>query len=70
MPVYDYVCLDCQKKAEVQATLVEKEKGLQPLCPACGSSKMVQFFGNMTVIKQGSPPAGGCCGPQPGGSCC
>ncbi len=70
MPVYEYVCLDCQKKTEVQASLKEKEMGLKPVCTFCGSKKMIQFFGSMNVINQNSP-AGGCCGPQTDpGSCC
>jgi len=50
MPVYEYICRDCKKVTEFKATLAEKEKGLEQTCPSCGSTNMVQYFGNMIVI--------------------
>ena len=50
MPIYEYICKDCGKIMEARMTLAEKEKGPKPACPACGSKKMSQYFGNMIVI--------------------
>lgn len=71
MPTYEYVCLECAKKTEVQASISEKEKGLNLKCPRCGSKKMVQLFGSF-MLKSSSkgnsnPPI---CGPQAGPGCC
>jgi len=49
MPTYEYVCQDCKKITEVRASYEEKQKGLNPKCENCGSEKMNQYFGNMTV---------------------
>ena len=71
MPTYEYACIKCGAKTDVFATLSEKEAGLKPVCPSCGSKKMVQFFGQINVL--GSPrglsgPSG--CGPMAGPGCC
>ncbi len=49
MPVYEYICQDCKKITEARSSFAEKEKGLSVTCEHCGSKKMVQYFGNMTV---------------------
>lgn len=49
MPVYEYICQDCKKITEVRKSFEEKEKGLDVACDHCGSKKMAQYFGNMTV---------------------
>ncbi len=49
MPAYDYICMDCGAKKEVQASITEKEKGLKITCDKCGSSNMKQFFGDTKV---------------------
>ena len=41
MPVYDYVCKDCQKSFELILTLGEHDKG-DILCPKCGSKNVEQ----------------------------
>ncbi len=50
MPVYEFSCDDCGKKFDIVATLAEKEAGLHPLCPYCGSMKIHQVFGRFTVM--------------------
>ncbi len=72
MPTYEYVCTECGEKIEVQATISEKEKGLNVCCPKCISKKVAQVFGNFTMIgssrdSNNSPMCGnmagpGCCG--------
>ena len=71
MPVYEYVCIGCGEKAEVWATIAEKEKGLKVTCPKCGSSKMAQVFGSFAVVGssggRSGPPI---CGPSAEPGCC
>ena len=41
MPVYDYICKDCNKTFEKSITLTEHEK--EPVsCPRCGSKNIEQ----------------------------
>jgi len=41
MPVYDYVCNDCQNSFELVLTLTEHEQDNIP-CPKCGSKNVEQ----------------------------
>ncbi len=41
MPVYDYICKDCNKTFEKIITLTEHEKETVS-CPSCGSKKVEQ----------------------------
>jgi putative FmdB family regulatory protein len=41
MPVYDYVCLDCNKTFETVLTLTEHDKDTIR-CPHCGSKHVEQ----------------------------
>ena len=41
MPVYDYVCNDCQKAFELVLTLGEHDKG-DIRCPKCGGQNVEQ----------------------------
>lgn len=41
MPVYDYVCLDCNKPFELVLSLNEHDKE-NPKCPKCGSRNVEQ----------------------------
>ena len=68
MPIYIYACRQCGEQKEVRASLDEKTRDLNILCPKCGST-MSQVFGN--VFVPGSRTGGGappCCGQGP--SCC
>lgn len=50
MPVYEYECEACARKFEVVASLAEKEKGLRPVCPKCGSKRARQVFGRVSLL--------------------
>lgn len=66
MPIYEYICSECKTKFEVSATLDEKESGLKPKCPNCGSEKTIRFFGGLNFInssKGGGFMPGSGCGP-------
>ena len=41
MPIYDYVCKDCQKSFELVLTLREHDKS-HITCPKCGSKNIEQ----------------------------
>ena len=41
MPVYDYVCLDCNQTFETALSLNEHDKE-NPKCPHCGSKNVEQ----------------------------
>ncbi|MGC8777196.1 MAG: FmdB family zinc ribbon protein [Candidatus Caldatribacteriaceae bacterium] len=68
MPTYEYRCDQCGYVTEVQASLAEKEKGLDLTCPHCGSKSLTQVFGGFLL---GCSPKGGRSGSHGGGcSCC
>jgi len=70
--IYEFRCEGCGTSTEVRATLTEKEKGLKPVCPNCGSKNMKQVVstfgigartgGNGFSNFSGCTPGGGCCG--------
>lgn len=45
MPTYEYECKECDKKQEVQRSILDPET--QPPCPACGHgmTKIYSSFG-------------------------
>lgn len=74
MPTYEYICIECQEKTEVRATISEKERGLKVRCPKCGSNDMVQIFGSFAIMggsKDGfNPGFTPGCAPTAGPGCC
>ena len=68
MPTYEYACPDCGTRFDVRASLGEKEKGLKPACPKCGSKDTVQVFSSVMVL--GGKSGSACCAPGAGPSCC
>jgi putative FmdB family regulatory protein len=72
---YEFRCKDCDHGFEVQATIAEKEAGLKPLCPNCGSQNTVQRFSSFGMFRGnggtlGAPTCG--CGSSGslGSTCC
>jgi putative FmdB family regulatory protein len=49
MPVYDFKCGRCSCLMSINATLQEKEAGLAPVCPHCGSKQMEQQFHSVSL---------------------
>lgn len=73
--IYDYQCRKCGEVFEVQATLAQKEAGLQPTCPECGSQQTQQVFRSLNIGSGTKSSAGGNftppgCGPEFGAGCC
>ena len=69
MPIYVFACEECGKTYEINASIKEKEAGLQPKCPECNSDRSNQLITNSFVIRNGGSnvingcnPGGGCCG--------
>lgn len=46
MPTYEYICMKCKNKFDIQLTFSEKEIKPTPKCPKCDSKKTIQFFGS------------------------
>ncbi len=69
---YEYKCDACGRFYEVKATVAEKTKGLELVCPQCESAEATQVFTSVFVLS-GSKPGGfvpPSCGPGAGGTCC
>lgn len=66
MPIYEYVCRECNKKFEV----ITRTSDAPGACPHCGSSdaqlQLSVFAGRSTNGGARPSAGGGCCG---GGGC-
>jgi putative FmdB family regulatory protein len=71
MPTYTYVCNNCKERIEIEASIEEKEKGINVKCPECGSKDVYRVFdcfvmgSEDTTDSSSSCPTCGC----GGGSC-
>ncbi|WP_176226090.1 FmdB family zinc ribbon protein [Candidatus Hakubella thermalkaliphila] len=54
MPTYEYICRYCQQFLNVMATIKEKEEGLNPSCPECGSNEVRQSFSGVFFAMKGA----------------
>ncbi len=68
MPLYEFVCQQCEREQEL---LVRGEE--TPLCEACGSTRLTKLLSapaaHSSSSRPESPPAGSCgsgCGCFPG----
>jgi len=52
--VYEFRCRQCSSLFEVHATLREKEQGLSPECPQCGSGDVGRVFSPVLFLRTGS----------------
>jgi len=84
MPIFEYVCQDCENRFEALVVSSKPSGSAKPKCPACASSKLEQQYSAFAVgsangkgrfgksASSGSTPRGGCgtCGdPRGPGSC-
>jgi putative FmdB family regulatory protein len=72
MPMYEYHCKDCAAYTEINATIEQKQKGLEVICNVCGSRNVEQVFGGFSIttgqsVKSKKDSGGGCCGDS---GCC
>ncbi len=49
--VYEFRCRACGRRFDVVATLAEKEAGLAPVCPACGSADVGRVFSRVLFLR-------------------
>jgi len=76
MPTYEFGCLKCGERFEIFSSISQKEKGLQPQCPKCGSPQVAQIFGKINFLKSGGGSADAAfrqasgCGCNPKSGCC
>lgn len=67
MPTYEFRCGDCDEVFDVRASLSEKEKGISPKCPGCGSENTgrvfagVAYFAKSGKVEFTNSSRGGCC---------
>ena len=70
MPTYTYKCRSCDKEFAVEATLQEKEEGIDVCCPDCDDGEVFQTFTRVGVLggssggtscTAGSCPSDGSC---------
>ncbi len=70
MPVYEYVCNDCEQSTEAIRRMADADEPM--VCEHCGS-KRTQRALSKVAISSGSPdfcPPSGCCPcGDPGGPC-
>jgi putative FmdB family regulatory protein len=60
MPIYEYMCLECGKLAEVFLRTTDDE---DVRCPSCGSSKLDKLVSASYTVATGAPtPGATCCG--------
>lgn len=60
MPLYEYLCRDCEKPAEL---LIRGDES--PACPACGGGRMMKLL-SVPAAHSGAGEARGEQGPPPG----
>jgi putative FmdB family regulatory protein len=48
MPIYEFLCLKCQKKFTLTLTIRERGE-LSPVCPVCGSTKLETLISSVFV---------------------
>ena len=72
MPLYEYQCQVCRTAYEVRASFQEKQAGLSPVCPKCGSAEARQIITAGLLIRAGSDERGPACGcgQNSGTGCC
>lgn len=49
--VYEFRCRACGRRFDVVATVAEKEAGLAPACPACGSADVGRVFSRVLFLR-------------------
>ena len=69
--IYEFRCHGCGRRFEVYATLKEKEAGLSPRCPRCGSADVGRVFTPVLFLRRGdggrdAPAGAGEFDPGPG----
>ena len=48
MPLYEYLCKDCGRRAEIRRRFDDPSL---PRCPACGGEHMARRFSRVAIVK-------------------
>ena len=49
MPIYEYLCVKCEKEFELSMSVVEFERRKEISCPECRSSNVVRVISGFHV---------------------
>ncbi|QDT67399.1 Zinc ribbon domain protein [Planctomycetes bacterium MalM25] len=58
MPLYEYVCRDCDHEVEV----LVRTPSEQAECPDCGGVELTKLLSVPSALSSGEGPSTGCCG--------
>ena len=61
MPTYNYKCKDCKHTFSIEASIDEKSN-LEPVCPECEGTNIIQIFKSVGVINNCSGSSCNSCG--------
>ncbi len=50
MPTYTYKCRSCKQEFSLEATMQEKDRGLEANCPTCDDGDVFQTFSRVGVL--------------------
>ncbi len=64
MPLYEYLCRDCEQEVEVLVRGTEEK----PECPDCGGAKLMKLL-SVPAAHSGGSPSGSAGGDPPTGPC-
>ena len=53
MATYEYHCKTCGENFDIQASIAEKEKGLDVTCAHCGSKSVERVFSGISMLTGG-----------------
>jgi len=59
MPIYEYICHDCQNQVEIFFRTMSEIETKEPVCPECQSSHLERLISNVAVVQSGSAKAAG-----------
>ena len=48
MPIYEYMCEDCDQLVSLSRSMSDEST---PTCPQCGTSKLKRYFSRVSVVK-------------------
>ena len=51
MPIYEYRCADCRKRASLYYQTFSSASAATPTCPACGSARLTRLVSRVFQLK-------------------
>ena len=57
MPIYEYLCNDCEKEVSIFFLSFADARSEEALCPECGSKKLERIVSGVSVLKEKKPVA-------------